>query len=36
VANEVATEAMMVWELDTLWRVDKIHARGNKERASCA
>jgi hypothetical protein len=36
VANELATEAMMVWELDTLWRADKIRARDNKERASCA
>jgi hypothetical protein len=36
VTNELETEAMMVWELDTLWRVDKIRARGNKERASYA
>ena len=30
VANELAIEAMIVRELDTLWRADKIHARGKQ------
>ena len=29
-ANELATEAMMVRELNTLWRADKIRVRGGK------
>jgi hypothetical protein len=30
VANELAIEAMIVRELDTLWRADKICARGKQ------
>jgi hypothetical protein len=33
VANELATEAMMVRELDTLWRADKIRARGKQRKS---
>jgi hypothetical protein len=30
VANELTIEAMIVRELDTLWRADKIRARGKQ------
>jgi hypothetical protein len=33
VANELATEAMMVRELDTLWRANKIRARGKQRKS---
>ena len=33
VANELAIEAMIVRELDTLWQADKIRARGKQRKS---